>query len=224
MMIRIQVTGLSQTQDAIQSLRPVLQGHLSKAGTESLDYVSELAQRRYLSGPYPTYLQPRTGDLRASWGRGHPLNLYTIVLNGLQVRGEVGTRIAWAASHETDITITPKRSTYLRIPMPFAKDARGALKPEYRVQSARSIPNTRIFRGPSGNLFIWQVTRSATRGARAQVIPLFLLKRSVFRRGRPVKAPVEQQSLGWVEQNLGKHLTEAEATVQVALNQVGVSG
>jgi hypothetical protein len=217
-MLRIQIQGLTQTQDAIQSLRPVLQGHLQKAGTESLDYVSEFAQRRYLSGPYPTHLQPRTGELRASWGKGHPLNIYTMVLNGLQVRGEVGTRIPWAASHETDITITPKRSTYLRIPMPFVKDARGALKPEYRVQRARSIPNTRVFRGPSGRLFIWQVNRSNTRGARAQVIPLFQLKRSVFRRGRPVKAPVERLAIGWVEQNVGKHLTVAEQTVQAALN------
>lgn len=220
-MITIRVKGLPQTQDAIQSLRPVLQATLPKAGEESLTYVSELAQRRYLSGPYPNYLQPRTGELRASWGRGHPLNVWTMVMNGLTLRGAVGTRISWAASHETEITITPKRSTYLRIPMPFAKDARGALKPEYRVTSARTLLNTRIFPGPSGNLFIWQVSRSTGRRSRGQVIPIFMLKRSVWRRARPVKAPVEQMAIGWIEQNLGTHLIAVESAVQAALNQSG---
>lgn len=95
----------------------------------------------------------------------------------------------YMAIHETGGTITPKRSKYLTIPLPAALDKRGM--PIH--SSARDWPNTFVQRSKRGNLLIFQ-----KRGT--QIVPLYVLKSSVFLPARLGMAEAVHSELGYFEQ------------------------
>lgn len=117
-------------------------------------------------------LAARSGHTRRSITRA----VFTKVL---AVVGVVGSPLNYVRLHEVGGTVSGK--PYLRIPTGYAKTPSGVDR--YAGRSARTIPNTRIFRSRAGNLFIWE-TRSSRAKASGRPIPLYLLKPSVKLRAR----------------------------------------
>jgi len=97
----------------------------------------------------------------------------------MHVVGVVGSPLASFAAHEFGATITGK--PLLRIPTKFMKTASGVDRLAGR--SARTLPNTRLFRSRAGNLFIWEIGTARARSA-GRPVPLYLLKPSVKLRAR----------------------------------------
>lgn len=211
--IKSQIHGVPEVQRMLQQAPTVVVKELNQGVTEGLEIVASLVRTKYLSGPYPRYLQPRTGGLRASWQRGHQQNIWSLTAKGLVIHGEVGSRIH-RQIHETGGTITPKRSRYLRIPTQFIKTPAGVVRGPYQVADARSIPNTFIRKTRAGTLAIWQVQVSGRKGARSSIIPIFWLKPSVFIPARPVKEPAERDATPPITANIQGHIARAERTLE----------
>jgi len=76
-----------------------------------------------------------------------------------------------AGVHEYGETITPKRSSYLAVPLPAVLTPTG--RPRFGY-SPRDWPNTRIQRSKAGNLFIVQDNEGH------DPTPLYILKKSVY--------------------------------------------
>jgi phage gpG-like protein len=117
-------------------------------------------------------LAVRTGHARRSLTHKVFTKVFTVV-------GVVGSPLDYVRLHEFGGEVHGK--PYLRIPTGYAKTPAGVDR--YAGRSARTIPNTRIFRSRAGNLFIW-VTRSERSKASGRPVPLYLLKPSVKFRAR----------------------------------------
>ena len=214
-MLSIRVRGLAETREALERFPTRLVPRLVRVGGEALAYAATLARTRYLSGPTSTFLEPRRGTLRASWTRGHPLNIYRLTQQGLVVDGETGTSIPWAASHETDQTITAHA---LEVPPhPLAVCPHRTWRAQKSVSGGECPESARDVSSPGGS--IWQVLTSRRGRARAQVVPIFVLKRSVFRKARPVKVPVEQATQPWLETRTALTLADAEVRTNIELKR-----
>jgi phage gpG-like protein len=164
-----------------------------RAMRESLEMVSSVARSKYLSGPYPTYLQPRTGRHRASLRRGDKDNIFSVASQGTTVTGVLGTKAVGARIHELGGVIRPTRGQYLTIPTAQAKTPSGVLKPEYS-RGLRSIPGLYFQRTRSGVLYAAQrdPARGRTRSSRIRI--LFWLARQVKIPARPYLNPSLNES------------------------------
>lgn len=157
-MIRINghVRGQVESIAAIQQIPSLLQQGALRAMTESLQLVSATSQREFLSGPYPTHLQPRTRRLRASMKRGDRDNIFRVDAQDTRIIGEVGTNVEYARIHEVGGIIRPKRGQFLAIPTEAIKTPTGLIQSRYRVESFRQVPNTFIRRSRSGSPGIYE--------------------------------------------------------------------
>jgi hypothetical protein len=80
----------------------------------------------YAKGNAATVLNVRTGHLRRSIAgtvRDTPEGPEAVISAGGRVNG--GASVRYAGTHEYGATVTPKRSRYLRIPLPPARTAAG---------------------------------------------------------------------------------------------------
>lgn len=196
-MIRVngELRGVSTMISALSQIPSLLQQGGIRAMTESLELVSATTRREFLSGPYPTHLEPRTGRLRASLRRGDRDNIFRVAAQGSQITGEFGTSVVYARIHEVGGVITPKHGQYLAIPTGFAKTSGGVLKTAYN-RPLRQIPNTFLLR-TRGGLMLWERLSGRGGGRRrlSEVArPLFRLVRRVVIPARPYLAPSAQQS------------------------------
>lgn len=190
------MTGAAQVVSAIAQIPSLLSQGAERAMHESLQIVSTVARGTYLSGPYPTRLQPRTGRLRASLRRGDRENIWQVRRQGTTITGELGTSTVYARIHEEGGVIRPVRGRYLAIPTAFAMTSSGVLKREYQG-GLRQIPHTFFIRSRTGGLSLWQRTAARrVRGAKLSSVakPLFWLVRQVRLPKRPFLRPAVEQS------------------------------
>jgi len=122
--------------------------------------------KRYLSGPTNNFnVSPVTGTLRK---KTRPLatNINADSVVGGMVFGETPyTGIHVGRRGRSPITIRPKRSMSLAIPLPAAKTAGGRLQQRFQVGSLRDVP--KLKRNKKGNMLIMGRT------------PMFVLRKSV---------------------------------------------
>jgi hypothetical protein len=93
--------------------------------------------------------------------------------------------LAYARVHEHRGTtiIKPKRAKYLAIPLDDAKTARGVAR-----GGPRDFADTFVKRSKAGNLVIYQDRAD-------QIVPLFVLVRSVRVKGRPALRPTAKEQI-----------------------------
>src|SRR5215510_327317 len=152
-MIRVRgsIRGVPPTIAALSQLPSLLRQAAEAAMRESLELISETARTKYLAGPYPSLLQPRTQRLRASVGRGDRDNIFEVKTQGTVVTGTLGTKVVYARVHEEGSgylpggVIKPTRGQYLAIPTDLAKTTGGVVKAEYH-KPLRSIPGLYLMR------------------------------------------------------------------------------
>lgn len=228
-MIRWRATlrGIPDLRQGLQQVPAVLDHELTRAMTESLETVATTAKTRYLSGPYPTFLHPRTGRFRAMLNRGHPDRIFQVLsareTGRPQVRGTLGVQSPIATVFEppdgrTMTVIRPRVKQYLRVPTNFIKTPAGVVRGPYQVQDARTIPNTFVVRSRSGALSIWQQIhrRTRRRGEGLSVVaqPIFWLVRQVHLRARPFLAPALRDSTPQIQQFFVAALQRVERLLQ----------
>lgn len=144
----------------------VVDGILRRCGTR---FVSRM-QREHTSGPTgPTSLSVRTGALRRSF-------FFNTTSTGKTARLDVygGMFAPYARIHEEGGWITPKKAKHLAIPLQAAKTAAGVS----RWTSPRNFPGELTFiKSKLGNKLL---VKFVGRGKRKRMIPMFVLKDSVF--------------------------------------------
>ncbi len=150
----------------VQKLGPIL----TRALQRYLDEVRRALIRRH-SKPFsnPTNV-PATGSSDLLSRSGGIRRITTLVKSSRDLNLITGTMVVPfpLSVHERGTTIRAKSSQFLTIPLSAALSARGIpLRPK-----ARDWNNTFVQRSKRGNLLIFQ-----RRGA--QIVPLYLLKRSV---------------------------------------------
>lgn len=173
-----QVSGLQETSSALQMLPSLLQQAAQAAMTQSLQLLSTTVREKYLMGPYPEQIERRTGSFRATFARGHPLNIWQVRAQGTQVLGTFGSSDRRARILNDGGVIRPVRSQYLAVRTEFTKDSRGAVRAKYQ-QPLRQLHNTfvRPIRAPSAVAAVFE--RIGRR-----VVPIAWLVRFVLIRGR----------------------------------------
>ena len=141
----------------------------------------------------PQALPPSRGKLAQSWQIG------AIEVHGLtDVRGPVGSNLAYAAIHETGGTIRPRNARALTIP----------ISPLAARKRARDFPGAFILQARDGNAFI----ALRTGGARsARIDLLYLLKRQVTLRARRYVSNALKDVEPQLEPILGRAITAAIA-------------
>jgi hypothetical protein len=156
-MIRLsgKVDGMGPTISAIAQIPSLLRQGFIKAMTQGLEDISEVTRRDYLSGPYPTHLQPRTQRLRASMRRSDRDNIFRVDARETTVIGELGTQVIYGRIHEVGGVIRPKHGLYLAIRTEFTKTGGGVVRPQYRGP-LRLVPNTFVRRTSTGSLGVFQ--------------------------------------------------------------------
>ncbi|MDR4483826.1 MAG: HK97 gp10 family phage protein [Nitrospirales bacterium] len=147
--------------------------------------------KRKMSGPV---LKRRTGNLVRS------VTVGKVEGTGGNLRLRVGSNLVYAPIHEFGKRVKPTRSKYLTIPLDAAKTAAGVQR-----FSARKAPGpTFVKRSKKGNLIIF-------RNAGGNLIPLFLLRKSV----KIPKRPIWRPSLVEVREPLREFLvSEVEAGIR----------
>ena len=167
-MIRINggVRGQRETVAAFGQIKSLVRQGGQKATHESLNHLSNVVRKEYLSGPYPTEVERRPGHFQATWRRGNAQNIYEVKTDGLRFEGTLGSKAVMARILAVGGTIRPVRGKYLTIPTGFAKTPTGQLKQEYS-RGARNIRNTFFIRRGS-HLTLWQATGRRRRGSRDQ--------------------------------------------------------
>lgn len=108
-------------------------------------------------------LAVRSGTLRRSF------DATVTELGKVGWRAVIFSDVKYAAIHEFGGTIRARKSKYLTIPLPPMLTATGVLR-----QSARSVPDTFVFKSKRGNLFI------ARTDANGKLELLFLLRTEVY--------------------------------------------
>lgn len=196
-MIRIggRVNGQRQTVETFLQVKSLVQQGGQRTMHKSLDYVSEVMRRDFLSGPYPTEIERRSGSFAATWRRGHPQNIHEVRSQGLSFIGRLGSEDRRARILAVGGTIRPTGGRrFLTIPTGFAKTATGQVKAEYR-RPAREIPNTFLIRRGT-RLTIWQSTGQRRRRGRLSEVakPIFFLVPSVTIRGRFYHTKTERKA------------------------------
>lgn len=132
-----------------------------------LDSVSQALVQRH-SGKWPGGTTPKTLSKRSG-------GMLQTIVDSVQVDGQTFSAIRGtiggsmiARVQEFGATITPKRASFLTVPLPAALDSNGCpLK-----KSAREWSNTFVAKTKKGNLVIFQ-----RRGS--MIVPLYVLKTSV---------------------------------------------
>ena len=123
----------------------------------------------------------RTGTLRDQYDyQASQTNDSTKLDLGIIRPGVDAKVLAYARVHEHDgeTTIRPRRAKFLAIPLPAVKTATGVAR-----GLPRDFAETFVRRNDKGRLIIYQNRAD-------DVVPLFLLVRSVKVKGRPALAPV----------------------------------
>lgn len=127
----------------------------------------------------------RTGALRRNYDAATHRDGSTVVMEMGLIKSGVDAKILrYAAVHEKDgYTVIRSRSgKYLAIPLSAAKTASGVAR-----GGPRDYPNTFFLKGrkPDSPIIAQRIGQ--------QVVPLFVLKRSVRVKGRPALQPVSRQ-------------------------------
>jgi hypothetical protein len=171
------VHGVAQTVSAIQQIPSLIRQGGERTMHRSLDYLSEVMRKNYLSGPYPTEIERRGGSFQASWRRGHPQNIHEVEAQGTKIHGRLGSKDRRAKILAVGGTIRPTGGRqFLAIPTERAKTPRGVTKAEFD-RPLRQIPGLFLQRARSGGLFA-----ARKRGSGLEV--LFNLVRQATIRGR----------------------------------------
>lgn len=172
------VTGLSETTAMMQQIPSLLRQMAQAAMRESLEYLSTVIRTDFLQGPYPQEIERRSGSFRATFQRGHPLNIFEVQARGTTVTGTFGSTDKRARILNEGGTIRPVRSQYLAVRTEFTKTPRGVVREKYQ-QPLRNLPNTfvRPIRAPKARAAVFE--RIGRR-----LVPIAWLVREVTIKGR----------------------------------------
>jgi hypothetical protein len=146
--IKGQILGVRETVAAFAGIPSILRQAGQSAMTESLALFSKTVRDVYLVGPYPEYIERRTGSFRATFARGHADNIWKVEAQGSAVMGTFGSQDRRARILNDGGTIRSSRpGGYLAVRTEYTKDARGAVRAKYQ-QPLRNLPNTFVRMGP----------------------------------------------------------------------------
>lgn len=174
MELKIKVTGQEKLEKKLNILPGVTHRKLASELKKTLSGAVGYVIRNHLTGGTTrTRLGVRTGNLRRSIQ-------YRVNENALS--GEFGSyNTTYAMIHEKGGTLTAKRGQFLAIPIsPEAKTKAGVFK------SPRTFKNTFVKESRNGNKIIFQKKGK-------NIIPLFVLKRSVKIPARPFIKPTAEK-------------------------------
>jgi len=144
------------------------------------------------------YVYGDSGLTRRSGQLGRSLK-GTVNISGGHIQGKLTTDAVHAPTHEHGATIVPKRVQWLTIPTEFAKTAAGVTR-----GGARTFSNTFFLKPGKGrtNPLIMQKQGK-------EVIPLFVLKKSVTIPARPFMRPSAMQTKKYIEEEIPKRIKRA---------------
>lgn len=176
--------------------------------TDSLQYLSQVIRNDFLQGPYPQFIERRTGSFRATFARGHAENIWEVRATGTQVIGTFGSKDKRARILNDGGTIRSSRpGGYLAIRSEYTKTGRGVVREKYR-QSLRNIPNTFIAKG----------TVFERIGRR--IIPIAWLRRSVTIEGRRFMEQGEKKATPGIQAIFQQTFDMVLTRVQAALARI----
>jgi len=152
----------------------------------------------YAKGNAATALNVRTGHLRRSIAgtvRDTPEGPEAVISAGGRVNG--GASVRYAGTHEYGATITPKRSRYLRIPLPPARTAAGVDRFGGPLRQSGAGLFT-VIKSRSGRLFLKHRPSGAL---------WYMLVERVTIRARPFLRPAADRAAADLPRVLAKHIT-----------------
>lgn len=225
-MIRINggVRGQRETIDGFGQIKSLIRQGGQRSMTKSLEHLSEVVRKDYLSGPYPTEVERRSGSFQATWRRGGKENIFEVTSKGMTFEGKLGSTDRRARILAVGGTIRPTGGRkFLTIPTGFAKTPTGQTKREY-MRPARQIPNTFLTRNKStGQLTIWQATAPRRRSSQrlSEVAkPIFFLVREVTIKGRFYHTKAEKKATPGVNKIWQDDMTLLVKRGQETLNRI----
>lgn len=173
--IRGNITGTNETISAFSQIPSLLRQMGEAAMRESLEHVGE-SIRSFLVGPYPEFIERRSGSFIASFRRGNAQNIWQVQSSGTTVLGTFGSNDKRANILNNGGTIRPVRSQFLAVRTEFTKTPRGVVREKYQ-QPLRNLPHTFVR------------MRSATKGTvfekiGKRIVPIAWLVKEVFIKGR----------------------------------------
>jgi len=179
-----EIEGLEQVNRALSGLpEKLIRNVIRVINSKSLEMKNYIITEHLTGGTTDTRLRVRSGRLRGS------LSVIKAKNEGDRIEGGVSIGTIYARTHfgpeGQETTIVPKNAKYLTIPLPAAMTGAGVGK-----GLARTGPwgETFIAKSKAGNLIIYGKQRymkgKRIGQLRSQIIPLFLLKKSVTIRAR----------------------------------------
>lgn len=178
--IRGSITGLAETSNAFTMLPSLLNQMAQAAMRESLEHVGE-SIRGFLVGPYPEFIERRSGSFIATFRRGNSQNIFTVTSQGSVVTGTTGSTDIRGHILNDGGVIRPKTSQFLAVRTEFTKTPRGVVQAKYQ-QPLRNIPNTFVVMGSPKNGRQGRGTVFERRGKR--IVPIAWLVKYVVIVGR----------------------------------------
>ncbi len=200
-------SGVEGTQAVVKVLSEIPAKFLNKA-KQIIDLNARLLQRyireeKMTGGTTDTRLRVRSGRLRAS------VIPIKAEVKETRIEGGVSIGTIYGRVHVGPVgqvtTMTPKKGKYLTIPLSGAMTKSGVSKGSARSEA---FGETFVAKSKAGNLIIFgkkRITKGKKAGElRSQVIPLFLLLKSV-----KVKARIHPQELiSWIEPKMREDFTK----------------
>jgi hypothetical protein len=149
--LRGQVRGVRETIAAFGQMESLLRQAGMRAMTDSGLYLLQVIRDDFLQGPYPTFIERRTGSFRATWRRGHPENVFQVHAQGTQIVGSFGSLDKRARIlNDGGVVRSSRPGGFLAIRTEFTRTGRGVVREKY-MQPLRNIPNTFVVMGgPKG--------------------------------------------------------------------------